>query len=193
MSRSRCGRLARASSRSESINQPARCGSRRIGVVGVSSRRRSRASLAACLALALLSVDGRRGPGGTRRASSRPGTSVGAGRRAGDARPRGAARHRLSSSGRLPAARRARRRRPPRRRGRRPGTGSASRPAQRPHGLGAAASVDRKPVRKEIVIDRSERTLELRDGGRRCCHPGRGRRLRDGDAARPLLRDREVP
>lgn len=29
-----------------------------------------------------------------------------------------------------------------------------------------AASVDLKPVRKEIVIDRSERTLELRDGGR---------------------------
>ena len=29
-----------------------------------------------------------------------------------------------------------------------------------------AASVDLKPVRKEIVIDRSDRTLELRDGGR---------------------------
>ena len=39
----------------------------------------------------------------------------------------------------------------------------------RPNGLTGwvpAASVDVKPVRKEIVIDRSERTLELRDGGR---------------------------
>jgi lipoprotein-anchoring transpeptidase ErfK/SrfK len=29
-----------------------------------------------------------------------------------------------------------------------------------------AASVEMKPIRKEIVIDRSERTLELRNGGR---------------------------
>ncbi|MEO5574592.1 MAG: L,D-transpeptidase, partial [Gaiellaceae bacterium] len=33
-----------------------------------------------------------------------------------------------------------------------------------------AASVDLKPIRKEIVIDRSDRTLELRDAGRVVLH-----------------------
>jgi lipoprotein-anchoring transpeptidase ErfK/SrfK len=33
-----------------------------------------------------------------------------------------------------------------------------------------AASVEMKPIRKEIVIDRSERTLELRNGGRVVFH-----------------------
>ena len=57
-----------------------------------------------------------------------------------------------------------------------------------------AASVELKPIRKEIVIDRQRadaRAAERRPA--RASHPCRRRRVRDGDAARPLLRDGQVP
>jgi len=134
-----------------------------------SSRRRSRASLVACLALALLSL-------------------------AGEARAE-AARESVPASGNINWAQVAVRSQPSRTAPRvtvlsqfrddfrprvvlalgvrrdakgRPAWYRLSLPG-RPNGRTGwvtAASVDVKPVRKEIVIDRSARTLELRDGGR---------------------------
>ena len=135
-----------------------------------SSRRRSRASLVAALALAFLCFGG--GARAEAASEERPGRrphQLGAGSGAGQARPAGAE-NGLSSPSSEPDFR-------PRvvlalgvRRDKsgKPAWYRISLPG-RPNGRTGwvpAASVDLKPIRKEIVIDRSERTLELRNAGR---------------------------
>ena len=112
------------------------------------------------------------------------------------ARPPGAANGRADPvpSG-LPAPRRPGRRRPPRRE-REAGLvpHQPARPAERPHRLGSGGE-RRAEADQEGDRDRPQRAHARAAKRRRVVlrTTGRGRRLRDGDTARPLLRHGQVP